>query len=584
MWGGNPPPFPPEASSMASNKKELRSETVRNLHAAAEPKQLSGLVKTMAEMRKQGALCDVTLVVQERRFAAHRLVLAAGSEFFRLMFTTNMMESVSPEVELKGVDPEIIELLIDYIYTAEIKINVRNVQSLLHVASQYQIQPVQAMCEEFLMEKVNVTNCMGIWALAHAFYCEGLRAKAETFLLKYFTESSTLVDFLQLPVNCLSKILSNDKLSVPEEQIYEAALRWLKHDLPNRRQHLAEVLSCIRFPLMSTDFLFETVPKEPLIGDSPWCLSMVIGAVNSRLNWRDHKDPVETCRPRMKKRKHISLFGYLKPDPCRFFNPKDSKWTAIHCSLEKRWNAAAVYLDDEVFILGGSTCQGLVRRVDCYNIAFQRMYSRTDLPMARNKLAACVSQGKIYISGGMVVNQMPVSLFESFDIKTNSWQVETELLTARCCHGSVEVNGLIYVCGGGLMRDRFWITNTCQVYDPSSRQWTEVRPMSVPRKNHGLVAVGNHIYAIGGKDHEGPLKSVEKYDVVNDFWLPCQPMPCPLMVKCAAVDDVIYVLAGKGNEKLRRVLKYNTRTDKWTVCHTVPSVPFQGSVICTVEF
>lgn len=60
----------------------------------------------------------------------------------------------------------------------------------------------------------------------------------------------------------------------------------------------------------------------------------------------------------------------------------------------------------------------------------------------------------------------------------------------------------------------------------------------------------------------GPLKSVEKYDVINDVWHPCQPMPCPLMVKCAAVDDVIYVLAGKGNEKLRRVLKYNTRTDK----------------------
>lgn len=33
--------------------------------------------------------------------------------------SANMMESVSPEVELKGVDPEIIELLIDYIYTAE---------------------------------------------------------------------------------------------------------------------------------------------------------------------------------------------------------------------------------------------------------------------------------------------------------------------------------------------------------------------------------------------------------------------------------------------------------------------------------
>lgn len=97
----------------------------------------------------QGTLCDVTLVVQGKHFPAHRVVLAAASPFFSLMFTSRsctqeqhtmflfffscniylssllhptarMKESMSPEVELRNAEPEIIELLIEFIYTARL--------------------------------------------------------------------------------------------------------------------------------------------------------------------------------------------------------------------------------------------------------------------------------------------------------------------------------------------------------------------------------------------------------------------------------------------------------------------------------
>lgn len=42
----------------------------------------------------QGTLCDVTLVVQGRHLAAHRVVLAAASHFFSLMFTSKCGHTV----------------------------------------------------------------------------------------------------------------------------------------------------------------------------------------------------------------------------------------------------------------------------------------------------------------------------------------------------------------------------------------------------------------------------------------------------------------------------------------------------------
>uniref|UniRef100_A0A3B4ZJG7 BTB domain-containing protein n=1 Tax=Stegastes partitus TaxID=144197 RepID=A0A3B4ZJG7_9TELE len=128
--------------------------------ATKEHRQLSSIMGVMNNLRKQGTLCDVTLVVQGKHFPAHRVVLAAASRFFSLMFTSKMMESVSHEVELRSAEPEIIELLIEYIYTAQISVNSSNAESLLNAANQYQIEPVKKMCVEFLKGQVDATNCL----------------------------------------------------------------------------------------------------------------------------------------------------------------------------------------------------------------------------------------------------------------------------------------------------------------------------------------------------------------------------------------------------------------------------------------
>lgn len=62
----------------------------------------------------------------------------------------------------------------------------------------------------------------------------------------------------------------------------------------------------------------------------------------------------------------------------------------------------------------------------------------------------------------------------------------------------------------------------------------------------------------------GGLDSVEYYDIASNEWRAASPMPWRgVTVKCAAVGDIIYVLAGfQGVGRLGHVLEYHTDTDR----------------------
>uniref|UniRef100_A0A672HJ04 Kelch like family member 7 n=1 Tax=Salarias fasciatus TaxID=181472 RepID=A0A672HJ04_SALFA len=565
----------PEKASTSKKKGE------RKCASKEEYRQLSGIMGVMNSLRKQGTLCDVTLVVQGKHFPAHRVVLAAASHFFSLMFTTRMMESMSHEVELRSAEPEIIELLIEFIYTARISVNSSNVQSLLDAANQYQIEPVKKMCVEFLKGQIDATNCLGISALADCMDCPELKAAADDFFQLHFTEVYKLDEFLHLDVKQLTYLLHQDKLTVrAEAQIYDAAVRWLKYDVCNRKQYMVEVLGCVRFPLVSKTFLSKTVQAEPLIQDNPQCLKMVISGMRYHLlSLEDREDLGESSRPRRKKHDYrIALFGGSQPQSCRYFNPKESTWTDIRCPFEKRRDATAVFWDNVVYILGGSQLFP-IKRMDCYNVLKDSWYSKLGPPTPRDSLAACAAQGKIYTSGGSEVGSSALNLFECYDTRTESWQIKASMLMARCSHGSVEANGLIYVC------EERWGTTSLAESSTTARSTTRLCGMREARKNHGLVVVNNRIYAVGGQGPLGGLDSVEYYDIASNEWRAASAMPWRgITVKCAAVGDVIYVLAGfQGVGRLGHTLEYHTETDRWVTCSKVRAFPVTSCLICVVD-
>ncbi|XP_070854968.1 kelch-like protein diablo [Drosophila suzukii] len=232
-------------------------------------------------LRRHRELCDVVLNVGGRKIFAHRVILSACSSYFCAMFTGELEESRQTEVTIRDIDENAMELLIDFCYTAHIIVEESNVQALLPAACLLQLVEIQDICCEFLKRQLDPTNCLGIRAFADTHSCRELLRIADTFTQHNFQEVMESEEFLLLPVGQLVDIICSDELNVrSEEQVFNAVMSWLKYNVAERRQHLAQVLQHVRLPLLSPKFLVGTVGSDLLVRSDEACRDLVDEAKN----------------------------------------------------------------------------------------------------------------------------------------------------------------------------------------------------------------------------------------------------------------------------------------------------------------
>ena len=247
-------------------------------------------------LRSCEKLCDVVLVVGRERVAAHRVILASISAYFRAMFTGGMSESEKREIVINGVEPDALRALVDYAYTACIQLTEENVQSFLVAASALQFDEVKEAGSQFLLRQLDADNCLGIKGFAEVHGCNHLQSAAAVFSTHYFTEVRQREEFLNLPLEEIKDFLSSDGLNIGTEfEVFEAAMQWLNHkdgegvEKEERMQHLYEVLRHVRLPLLSKEQLLQNVGQNMAIISSPQCVELLMEALQCHIlpNTRD---------------------------------------------------------------------------------------------------------------------------------------------------------------------------------------------------------------------------------------------------------------------------------------------------------
>uniref|UniRef100_A0A2K5CHI9 BTB domain-containing protein n=1 Tax=Aotus nancymaae TaxID=37293 RepID=A0A2K5CHI9_AOTNA len=111
-----------------------------------------------------------------------------------------MSESRQTHVTLHDIDPQALDQLVQFAYTAEIVVGEGNVQTLLPAASLLQLNGVRDACCKFLLSQLDPSNCLGIRGFADAHSCSDLLKAAHRYVLQHFVDVAKTEEFMLLPL------------------------------------------------------------------------------------------------------------------------------------------------------------------------------------------------------------------------------------------------------------------------------------------------------------------------------------------------------------------------------------------------
>lgn len=230
----------------------------------------------LSRLRKSNELCDISLIISDKVFRAHKIVLISASPYFEAMFLSGLAESHKNSVILQDIEPEAFEAILDMIYDGKILITVATVQSILCAASIFQIDHLKQACSEFMIKHLSPHNCLGIKGFAEVHGCCELKELAHRHSLSRFVDVSISEEFLTLGIDQVTDLLSRDNLRVnSEEEVFDAAIGWINYNIGARSKHMPHLLRLVRLPLLCPTVLADKVKSNSLISSCFECRDLI---------------------------------------------------------------------------------------------------------------------------------------------------------------------------------------------------------------------------------------------------------------------------------------------------------------------
>ncbi|CAI5648316.1 unnamed protein product [Oreochromis niloticus] len=447
------------------------------------------ILNAMNSLRKSNTLCDITLRVENTDFPAHRIVLAACSDYFCAMFTSELAEKGKSFVDIQGLTASTMEILLDFVYTETVLVTVENVQELLPAACLLQLKGVKRACCDFLESQLDPSNCLGIRDFAETHNCLDLMQAAELFSQKHFSEVVQHEEFMLLSQTEVEKLIKCDEIQVDsEEPVFEAVLNWVKHNRKEREPYLPDMLEFVRMPLLTPRYITDVIDTEPLIRCSLPCRDLVDEAKKFHLRPELRS---EMQGPRTQARlgaKEVLLviggFGSQQSpiDIVEKYDPKTQEWSFLPNIARKRRYVATVSLHDRVYVIGGYDGRSRLSSVECLDYTADEdgvWYTVATMNVRRGLAGATTLGDMIYVAGGFDGSRRHTSM-ERYDPNIDQWSMLGDMQTAREGAGLVVASGLIYCLGG---YDGLNILNSVERYDPHTGHWTSVTPMATKRSD-----------------------------------------------------------------------------------------------------
>ena len=161
----------------------------------------------MRAMVNDDEFSDVTFLVEDTPVYAHRAILAQRCDHFAAMFRSGMRESVERFVPIPDISRKVFLILLEYIYTDAVKIDVEDAIELYIASDIYQLERLRDMCCTVVRRNLNAENSGPLLQNAEDNHCQILRDVCMSFVVENFDVVSKTEGIKQVSHSLLLEIL-----------------------------------------------------------------------------------------------------------------------------------------------------------------------------------------------------------------------------------------------------------------------------------------------------------------------------------------------------------------------------------------
>ncbi|XP_077295953.1 kelch-like protein 28 [Arctopsyche grandis] len=509
----------------------------------------------------ENSLCNVDLVIGNKRYGVHKLILLSNSEHLKTKFDETCNEIVVEDSH--DILTESVEKTIKYLYFGEIDMEIQQVPNVIKLSKLLHLSELEKFCLSYLEQILDKTNFsfIGDFAEEHGFI--QLIEHTKSYILNNYLEIIHGEEFLNLSVDRLVALLQSDDLKVmQEEQVFSGMKTWVQKNYEFRKQHLKCLMKCIRFSMLSVEFLFNEVTPlcygsfeccQSLLDLWEWNQSPRFSLQNfSRFSWI-------LSKPRNKLKHVLIVGGYPveKSGVIEIYNAYFDRWSTFYNLSFENYRFASVVLDNKLLMIGGDIRGVATNKVWCLDFVTKEMNELKAMDKKRVCLAATVVDGQVYVIGGCDANAY--RCVERYDLATDKWTYVASMMTSRRKHEIAVVGKEIFVIGGV---DDVQHLNSMEIYDVERDTWRFGASMKEKRDHFTVAAVGNFIYAIGGCNGTAyKINSVERYDIGYNKWEFTADLPEKWeQHRAVAFNGKIICVGGFNNTS---VVEFNPYTETW---------------------
>lgn len=274
-----------------------------------------------------------------------------------------MKESRQNEVTL-NVSAQGIELVLEYIYTSKLQLNLANIQNVLAAASYTQLESIVEACLNYLQQQLDIDNCIDILTIAETYSLASLKQKVYRFICGHLFEVSKTNEFLRLTCHQLEYILASDfPVDCNEVTVLRIVIQWIVQTVPN--MEVIGLLRNIRFSEMSLTSVKQALTAAGLTTKHDLHKIVTDMARSERKKLRNHVQMqlvnLRGMELALIKIGGFDLSGITNEITYYFPNTQDGVWRYLSSIPHiKQSNFGTAVLNNQLFVVGG-----------CYDISLE---------------------------------------------------------------------------------------------------------------------------------------------------------------------------------------------------------------------